>query len=258
MLVLECKTEIQVEESYMRVRVAALLFGALLFAFLVSCSKKEQPVPAGGLQQAQQSHPGAPAGQAPQTAAPAMQQPPAQPTPPPPIVIPAGSDVVVRMGTGLSSKYSHTGGTFTGTLANAIAVGNQIAIPAGVGVTGVVSEAKSAGRFKGAAILAIQLTSINVNGIPVNVSTDEYIVTQKGKGKRTAALIGGGAAGGALIGGIAGGGKGAGIGALIGAGAGTAGAAFTGNKELSIPAESAVSFTTKAPISIQPTAGPGQ
>ena len=66
-------------------------------------------------------------------------------------------------------------------------------------------------------------------------------------------MVGGGAGGGALIGGIAGGGKGALIGGLIGAGAGTAGAAFTGNKELSIPAESAVSFKTTAPITIQPS-----
>ncbi len=58
-------------------------------------------------------------------------------------------------------------------------------------------------------------------------------------------MIGGGTGAGALIGGLAGGGKGALIGGLVGAGAGTAGAAFTGNKELTIPAESAASFTTK-------------
>ena len=69
-------------------------------------------------------------------------------------------------------------------------------------------------RFKGEAILAIRLTSINIKGVPHNVSTDEYVVTQKGKGKRTAVMIGGGAGGGALIGGLAGGGKGALIGGL--------------------------------------------
>ena len=136
------------------------------------------------------------------------------------------------MGEGLNSKSAQDGQTFTGTLANGIAVNGQVVIPAGAGVTGVVSEAKSAGRFKGEAILAIRLTSINVHGAPTNLGTDEYCVTQKGKGKRSAVMIGGGAGGGALIGGIAGGGKGALIGGLVGAGAGTAGAAFTGNKEL--------------------------
>ena len=156
------------------------------------------------------------------------------------------------MGETLGSKTAQDGQTFTGVLANGIASKGKVVIPAGSGVTGVVSDAKSAGRFKGEAIIAIRLTSINIHGVPTNVGTDEYCVTQKGKGKRTAVVIGGSAAGGALIGGLAGGGKGAAIGALVGAGAGTAGAAFTGNKELTIPAESAVSFKTTKSIALEP------
>ena len=71
-------------------------------------------------------------------------------------------------------------------------------------------------------------------------------------------MIGGGAGGGAFIGGIAGGGKGALIGGLIGAGAGTAGAAFTGNKELTIPAESAVSFKTTSSLTVHPLRPPNK
>jgi hypothetical protein len=73
----------------------------------------------------------------------------------------------------------------------------------------------------------------------------------KGKGKRTAVLAGGGAGLGALIGGLTGGGKGAAIGAAAGGGAGTAGTAFTGNKEIVLPAESAVPFTLKAALKIR-------
>ena len=72
-------------------------------------------------------------------------------------------------------------------------------------------------------------------------------------GAGTGAAIGamaGSAGTGALIGGLAGGGKGALIGGLVGAGAGTAGAAFTGKKDASIPAESVVSFTTTSPITV--------
>lgn len=94
--------------------------------------------------------------------------------------------------------------------------------------------------------MGIQVTSIS--GMRVNVSS--YEKEQKGKGKRTAAMVGGGAGGGALIGGLAGGGKGALIGGLIGAGAGTAGAAFTGNKDVVIPSESTISFHLTAPVSV--------
>jgi hypothetical protein len=82
------------------------------------------------------------------------------------------------------------------------------------------------------------------------VSTTAYEATSKGKGKRTAGFIGGGGGGGALIGGLAGGGKGALIGGLLGAGAGTAGAAFTGNKDISVPAESVVTFKLAEPITV--------
>jgi hypothetical protein len=92
------------------------------------------------------------------------------------------------------------------------------------------------------------------------VTTEPYEQTEKGKGKRSTAMIGGGTAGGALIGGLAGGGKGAAIGAVAGAGAGTAGAAFTGNKNISIPAESVVTFTLTSPIQVtgKPTATEGE
>ena len=169
-------------------------------------------------------------------------------------MIPAGTNVVFRVSSTLSSKTSQDGQVFTGTLANGIASHGKVVIPAGSSVTGTVSEAKSAGKFKGEAILAIRLTSVNVRGVPRNITTDEYVVTQKGKGKRSAVVIGGGTGAGALIGGLAGGGKGALIGGLVGAGAGTEGAAFTGNKELTIPAESAVTVRTTAPIEFQPAA----
>jgi len=258
----------------MRSQIARVLLGALLVLGLAGCSKKEQATqtpPASTGQEAQQAT--APAqtppaqppsdattpatttpAQVPAAAPVAQEQAPPPPPPPPPIVIPAGTNITVRMGETLSSKSAQDGQPFTGTLANGIASKGKVVVPAGSGVSGVVSEAKSAGRFKGEAILAIRLTSVNIKGVPHNVATDEYVVTKKGKGKRSAVLIGGGAGAGALIGGLAGGGKGALIGGLVGAGAGTAGAAFTGNKELTIPAESAVSFKTTSKITIEPRA----
>ena len=75
--------------------------------------------------------------------------------------------------------------------------------------------------------------------------------TEKGKGKRTAVMAGGGTAFGAIVGGLAGGGKGAAIGALAGAGAGGAGAAFTGNKDIVLPAEAALSFRLTSSVTVK-------
>jgi hypothetical protein len=68
--------------------------------------------------------------------------------------------------------------------------------------------------------------------------------------KRNLGFIGGGAAGGALIGGLAGGGTGALIGSALGAGAGTAGAAATGKKEITLPAETRLSFRLRQPLAV--------
>ena len=99
--------------------------------------------------------------------------------------------------------------------------------------------------------MQLRLTSIEVNGQNVPVDTSAVARSEKGKGKRSATLIGGGAGLGALIGGLAGGGKGAAIGAVAGAGAGTAGTAFTGNKEIVIPAEYALSFKLLRPAEVR-------
>jgi hypothetical protein len=85
-----------------------------------------------------------------------------------------------------------------------------------------------------------------------DVHTTAPTEASKGKGKRTAAMVGGGAGGGALIGGLAGGGKGAVIGGLIGAAAGTGGAGLTGNRDITLPAETPITFRLVDPLEIKP------
>ena len=151
----------------------------------------------------------------------------------------------------VGSKISQPGQSFGGSLAKAVEVNGQTAIPAGAKVEGTVVDAKAMGHFAGGALLQLKLNSITVGGDQLPVQTAAFTQTIKGKGKRTGVLAGGGAGLGALIGGLAGGGKGAAIGAVAGGGAGTAGAAYTGNKEIVLPAETAVSFTLSAPLKIR-------
>ncbi|HUL15582.1 MAG TPA: hypothetical protein VLV88_06275 [Terriglobales bacterium] len=159
-----------------------------------------------------------------------------------PIVIPADTDIAIVLDEALSSKTSSSGQTFSASLRDPLELNGGVVIPKDARVTGLVRDAKSAGKFKGGAELSIELTSISVSGRDYNLHTSPRTWTTKGKGKRTAVLVGGGGALGALIGGLAGGGKGAAIGAVAGAGAGTGGAALTGDREISLPAETPVSF----------------
>ena len=186
--------------------------------------------------------------------APAANTAQSQPAPPPPVVIDAGTLLTVTIDQTVSSKTNNKGDSFAASLVAPISVGGVTVLPTGTRAKGTVLQADSAGRVKGGAVLALTLDSITVNGQPYSIQTSEFEETIKGRGKRTAIGAGGGAAFGAIVGGLAGGGKGAAIGALAGGGAGTAGTAFTGKRDITIPAETRLHFKLTAPLTIQPPA----
>ncbi len=169
-----------------------------------------------------------------------------------PITVPAGTAIIIRTGEALGSKISHAGDSFTGVVAEPITADGKVVIPEGSEVVGTVTDAKARGKFKGEARLGLNLVAVRIKGTKYDVETSEVERVMKGKGKRTATMIGGGAGAGALIGALAGGGKGAAIGAAVGAGAGTAGAGLTGNQDINIPAESMLSFKLQSPIEVKP------
>ena len=167
------------------------------------------------------------------------------------LVIPAGTPITVRTVESISSKTAQSGDAFTATLADPITVDGHEVVPAGAKADGTVVEAKAQGKIKGAASLRLELTRLNVGGnsYPITTSMDSF--AQKGKGKRTAIATGGGAALGGIIGGLAGGGKGAAIGLLAGGGAGLAGGTLTGNHQIVLPAETALTFKLKEAVTLK-------
>lgn len=169
-----------------------------------------------------------------------------------PIVVPPGTSVTVRLGSAIGSRLSQPGQTFNGTVAKDVLVESVVAIPQGATVTGTVTDAKPLGKFAGGAVLQVRLDSINLNGadLPVHAALRTFSV--KGKGKRTGVMAGGGAVLGGIVGAIAGGGKGAAVGMAAGGGAGAGGSALSSNKDIVLPAESAVSFQLSQPFEVSP------
>ncbi len=139
--------------------------------------------------------------------------------------IPAGTKIPVVTDQSVSSKTAQVGQT-------------------------ILSGVQASGRLSTPAKLYLRLRTVTVGGKTYTFATNSVGRTEKGKGKRDAGFIGGGAAGGAIIGALAGGGKGAAIGAAAGAGAGTAGAAATGKKDIEYATETRLSFTTRTPVTI--------
>ena len=165
--------------------------------------------------------------------------------------VPAGAHISVVTDQAVGSKDARIGQTITGSIGKDVMVGDKVVIPKGSEVKLSVSSVQASGRLSTPAKLYLRLRSVTVKGKTYTVATNSAGRTEKGKGKRDAGFIGGGAAGGAAIGALAGGGKGAAIGAAAGAGAGTAGAAATGKKDIEFPAETRLVFTTRADLIIK-------
>ena len=168
--------------------------------------------------------------------------------------VPAGTNLAIRINQHISVKTSQPGDRFDGEIVENLRGDNErIILPKGTPVSGIVDESHRRGHFKGSSILELRLTSLTLDGTKYPLETRDYARTKKGKGKRTAAFIGGGTGLGMLIGGIATGGTGLVIGGLAGAGAGTAAGAFTGNRDLDIPAESIVRFKLADDLTLVPS-----
>ncbi|HXZ79298.1 MAG TPA: BON domain-containing protein [Terriglobales bacterium] len=182
--------------------------------------------------------------------------PPPPPPPPQPVTISEGTPIQVRLIDSLDSDKNKVGDTFRATLDQPLTNGEQVVVPAGADITGRVVAAKDAAHFAGSSELAVELTQITVGGKNYDLHTDSWKKEGAGRGKNTAAKVGGGAALGALIGGLAGGGKGAAIGAGVGAGAGTTVQGVTKGQQIKLPPETQLNFRLASALSVFPAKNP--
>lgn len=178
--------------------------------------------------------------------APPASAPPAYNAP----VIPAGTDLHVRLDESLGTKTDRTGERFYATLSQPVTMNGVAVLPTGARFVGHLTESKPSGRLKGRAVLAIRLDGVEWHGRTYPVTTSSFAIATRGRKRHDIKWIGGGSGVGAVFGAIAGGGEGALIGAAAGAGAGTAGALIRPRKQVRLRAETPVIFRLRAPLQL--------
>jgi len=159
--------------------------------------------------------------------------------------IPRNTPFHVRLLQSISSRNASTGEELPAELSAPVSVAGIQAFPKGARARCRVVAARPSGRLHKPGYLRLTLESVlSSDGRWMPISTTSVSLSGRSHKRRNLTLIGGGSGVGALIGGLAGGAKGLAIGAASGAGAGLAGALVTGKKDVSLPAESQLTFKT--------------
>jgi len=178
------------------------------------------------------------------------------PAPPPPrqamngITVPADTQITVRMIDTVDSERSRLGETFKASIDEPVMVGDREVIPRGSDVLVKLVADQQSGKIQGRTVLTLAVSTITVNGQPVDVTTTDVETASGSRGKRSAGVVGGGAALGAIIGAIAGGGKGAAIGAGSGAAVGAGAEVLTAGQKVKIPSETRLTFRLQNPVQL--------
>ncbi|HWI19660.1 MAG TPA: hypothetical protein VNT81_18030 [Vicinamibacterales bacterium] len=132
--------------------------------------------------------------------------------------IPAGSEVDVRLETGLTSDTAKVEDRVEATTMIDMYRGNDLLVPAGTLLTGWVTSVDRASRTDRKGSLTVEFNRIQINGRTYDTRAYVTQALESEGLKGEAGRIGAGSAVGAIIGGILGGVKGAVAGILIGGG----------------------------------------
>jgi hypothetical protein len=162
--------------------------------------------------------------------------------------IPEGQEIDVRLQTQLSSDTAQVEDRFEATTMVDLYRGNDVLIPSGSLLRGVVRTVDKASRTDRKGSLTVSFDQVTVRGrtYPMRGTVTQAIESEGVKGE--AARIGTGAGVGAIIGGILGGVKGALLGVLIGGG-GTI--AATEGKDVTLPAGTVLRVRLDTPPNIR-------
>jgi type IV secretion system protein VirB10 len=183
------------------------------------------------------------------------------------ITVPAGTKVPLVLKQAVSTKNAKVGDNVYLETTFPVTQNDEIVIPAGTYVQGVVSAVKRSPRLKGRAELLLHFrTMIFPNGYTVSlpgvldnipgadkttVKRDEGTVEAGGTKGRDVGTIATTAGTGAVIGAVSGGGKGAAIGGLAGAAAGTLIGLFSRGDEVRLENGTTVEMELQRPLVLE-------
>jgi len=162
--------------------------------------------------------------------------------------VPSGQEIDVRLEKELSSETAQVEDRFTATTMVDLYQGNDVLIPAGSTMRGVISSVNKATRTDRKGSMTVAFDQINIHGrsYPIRATVTQAIESEGIKGE--VGKIGAGAGVGAIIGGILGGAKGALLGVLIGGG-GTI--AATEGKDAKLPAGTVLRVRFDQPLQVR-------
>lgn len=163
-------------------------------------------------------------------------------------VVPVGQELDVRLQTPLSSATATAEQRFEATTAVDLMQGNEVLIPAGSIVRGVVSSVTKAGNIERTGRLTLAFDQVVVNGREHSIRAMATQVFESGGIREEGKTIGTAGAVGAIVGGIIGGVKGAIIGATIGAGGVIV---ATEGKDIELPAGTIVRTRLDTPLDLR-------
>ena len=163
-------------------------------------------------------------------------------------VLPVGQEIDVRLQTALSSATATAEQRFEATTAVDLMQGNEVLVPAGSVLRGVVSSVSKAGNIDRTGQLTLAFDQIVVNGREYPFRGLATQVFESGGIREEGRTIGTAGAVGAIVGGLIGGVKGALIGATIGAGGVIA---ATEGKDVELPAGAIIRVRVDTPVEIR-------
>jgi hypothetical protein len=181
---------------------------------------------------------------------------PAQATPDPakplpPITVPKGTVLSVRLTQAIDVDAAQAGAVFKSALSDPVMMNGKVVIPRNAQVMLQAAKVEQAGAMKGADKITLKANTLAFGGTRYDIVTNYVEQKGKGEGKKTARKVGAGAGLGGLIGGIAGGGTGVAIGAAVGAATGAI-VSSQGTEHLQLPAETSLQFQLAAAVTVRP------